>query len=168
MEAETSSLELRPPPSPDAYLPKPGFPILSTTLIGLGVLLLIMVVMKWRKSAAKPSPVKLRRLAYESAVRALNQAQANSGREAATVSSLVLRRYLATVSGDPALFETHEEFISRHDALTSLPEAARHAAVAGFDRLASLKYAKEPGLEDAAPVIESSRSLLETLNRSFA
>jgi len=168
MEAETSSLELKPPPSPDAYLPKPGFPMLSAILIGLGVLLLIVVVMKWRKVAGKPSPTKLRRLAYESALRALNQAQAESGREAATVSSLVLRRYLATVSGDPALFETHEEFISRHDALTSLPEEARQAAVAGFDRLASLKYAKEPGREDAAPVIESSRSLLETLNRSFA
>jgi hypothetical protein len=98
----------------------------------------------------------------------MDSAQAANGREAATVSSLVLRRYLSTVTGDPTLFETHEEFVSRHDALKSLPEPVRVAAVEGFDRLASLKYAREPGREEPAPVIQSSRALLETLHHAFA
>jgi len=40
------------------------------------------------------------------------------------LASLILREYLSSAAGDPALFETHEEFISRHDALQSLtPDA---------------------------------------------
>jgi Domain of unknown function (DUF4381) len=169
MEAEpSSSLELKPPPPPDALLPRPGFPLLGSVLISLGVLLLIIVVLKWRKARQSSDPTTLRRHAYEAALRSLNDATAANSREAATVSSLVLRRYLATVSGDPALFETHEEFVTRHDSLRALPEETRQAAVAGLDRLASLKYSMDARAEETASVFDASRSLLETFNRSFA
>lgn len=84
------------------------------------------------------------------------------------VSSLILRKYLSAAANDPALFETHEEFISRHDSLQALKPEARAAAEAGFTRLASLKYAPEIQEDAPAQVIADSRALLETLHQGFA
>jgi hypothetical protein len=66
------------------------------------------------------------------------------------------------------LFETHEEFVSRHDALLALTPEARAATETGFTRLAALKYA--PEIPDAVPaeVVAESRALLETLHHGFA
>ncbi len=168
MDSTTTSLELRPPPVPDALLPKQTFPPWAIAMIVTGVLLLGFVLVKLFTRKKFITPATLRQRAYLEALRTMEAAQAANGREAATVSSLVLRRYLSTVTGDPTLFETHEEFVSRHGALASLPEPARVAAVEGFDRLASLKYAREPGSEEPLPVIQSSRALLETLHHAFA
>lgn len=169
MESEAStSLELRPPPAPDPFLPKQVFPAWAIAMIATGVLLLVFVMVKLATRKQHANPATLRQRAYDEARKAMQASKPSNGREAATLSSLVLRRYLSTVTGDPTLFETHEEFVSRHDALTSLPEPARLAAVEGFDRLAALKYAREPGREEPGPVIESSRSLLDTLHHAFA
>ena len=89
------------------------------------------------------------------------------GLMAAVLASLTLRDYLATAADDPALFETHEEFIARHDSLAALTEKARAAAAAGFSRLAALKYAAEPPASTASLVIESARTLLDELHRGF-
>jgi hypothetical protein len=168
MEPAKTSLELRPPTAPDALLPKQTLPPWAIAMIVVGVLLLGFVLVRLFTRKRIITPATLRQRAYLEALRTMESVQASNGREAATVSSLVLRRYLSTVTGDPTLFETHEEFVSRHDALTSLPEPARVAAVEGFDRLASLKYARGTGSEAPAPVIESSRALLETLHHAFA
>ena len=59
-------------------------------------------------------------------------------RDAAVLSSLILRKYLATAAGDPALFETHEEFVARHDALqradSAGPRGHGGAVSAGWPR----------------------------------
>ena len=65
------------------------------------------------------------------------------------------------------MFETHEEFISRHDSLQALTAEARAAAEAAFTRLASLKYAEEIPDDDPAEVIADARKLLETLHQGF-
>lgn len=168
MESEPSSLALKPPPPPDALLPKAEFPLWAMAMIGLGVLILVLAIVKLCSRKKPIDPMTLRQQAYERAVRAINEATSSDGREAATEASLILRRYLATVSGDPALFETHEEFIARRDSLKSLAEEAREAARVQFDRLAALKYSKDVRSADAAPIFESSRALLETLHRAFA
>jgi len=168
MEAEPSSLALKPPPAPDALLPHAQFPWWAAAMIAVGVLLLVAVLMKLLTRRKPVDAVSLRLKAYQDALRALNEADATDGREAATRASLILRRYLATASGDPALFETHEEFISRRDSLKHLAEEAREAARTQFDRLAALKYSKDVRSAEAAPVFDSSRDLLETLHRAFA
>jgi hypothetical protein len=92
---------------------------------------------------------------------------APQSREAAVQCSLILRHYLSVAANDPALFETHEEFISRHDSLKALTELARAACEAGFARLASLKYSA--GFPDINPpeVVTESQALLETLHHGF-
>lgn len=168
MESESSSLALKPPPAPDALLPKEEFPLWAMAMIGVGVAMLLVVLLKLLTRRKPVDAVSLRLKAYQDALRSLTESPASDAREAATRASLILRRYLATASGDPALFETHEEFISRRDSLKHLAEEAREAARTQFDRLAALKYSGDIRSAEAAPIFESSRALLETLHRAFA
>ena len=70
-------------------------------------------------------------------------------------------------AGDPALFETHEETLARHDALARFDESARTTAAGGFARLAALKYDSHPPAGDPAGVLADARALLATLDRGF-
>ena len=165
---EKLTFELRPPASPDALVSQHG-PALWL-LIGGGLLLIafIAVLVFWLLRR-KPSvdSLAIRREALRIADRALADAKPSNIREAATLASLVLRRYLATVAGDPALFETHEEFIARRDSLARLQEAARINVAEGFSRLAALKYDRQPPTGDPAVVIDDARALLTTLDRAL-
>ncbi|BCU79767.1 LPXTG cell wall anchor domain-containing protein [Luteolibacter sp. LG18] len=164
------SFELRPPPSPEKLLPSggTGIPPWQIALAGTALLLLVAIfVLVFRKK--KPlDEISIRKRAYRDALRSLDEARPTGSREAATLSSFILRRYLAVVARDPSLYETHEEFVGRHDVLASLSPETREQTVAGFGHLASLKYGKETRAGEGAPVIESSRTLLETLNRALA
>lgn len=60
--------------------------------------------------------------------------------EVATESSLVLRHYLVHTLREPALFETHEEFLLRSDALSKLPGGARQRLAPLLSELAAAKY----------------------------
>jgi len=165
---EKLTFELRPPASPDALLSQNGPPL--WLLIGGGLLLAAVIggIVFWllrRKPAVDPSAI--RREALRVADRALADAKPSGIREAATLASLVLRRYLATVAGDPALFETHEEFIARRDSLARLEEDARAHAAEGFARLAALKYDRQPPTGDPTVVIDDARALLTTLDRAL-
>ncbi|HEY8962679.1 MAG TPA: hypothetical protein VIM57_10790 [Luteolibacter sp.] len=165
---EKLTFELRPPASPDALLSQHE-PSLWLFLGG-GLLLIVLIagIVFWllrRKPVADPSAI--RREALRAADRALAEAKPTGIRDAATLASLVLRRYLATVAGDPALFETHEEFIARRDSLARLQEAARTSVAEGFARLAALKYDRQPPTGDPAVVIDDARALLTTLDRAL-
>jgi len=163
MEEETRSFELHPPQPPDA-LPRP-FAIPWLVAAGLALLVACLVIALRRK--ARTTPESARRAAFRRAERDLVDSRPPDVREAATFASLVLRRYLATAAGDPALFETHEETVARHDALAGFDEAARTSAAACFARLSRLKYAPEPPAGDPAEVLADARTLLATLDRSF-
>ena len=165
---EKLTFELRPPASPDALVSQHGAPLWLP--IGGGLLLIafiavLLVGLLRRKPATDPSAI--RREALRVADRALAEAKPSGIREAATIASLVLRRYLATVAGDPALFETHEEFIARRDSLARLQEAARVNVAEGFARLAALKYDRQPPTGDPAVVLDDARALLTTLDRAL-
>ena len=88
--------------------------------------------------------------------------------ELATAESLHDPDGYVVRAGDPALFETHEEFVARHDALAALSADARHAAESGFSRLVALKYSPEIPQGDPKEVISDSRALLKTLHQGFA
>jgi hypothetical protein len=165
---QTHGFELLEPPSPVPLLPQHA---LWPWLLGGGVALLFLIAAVFfltRKKVRAVDPKALREAAFRDACAALSEAAAPDAREAATISSLVIRKYLCSAAGDPALFETHEEFVSRHGALAVLTNEARSAASSGFTRLAALKYAPEIPQAEPAHVIAESRALLETLHRGFA
>ena len=169
MAEQSNSLVLLDPPSPDALLPATGWwPWLAAAVAVLLVAGLV-IFMRRRKPAA-PSTAALREAAFAAAAAALTQITSPAVRDAAVLCSLILRQYLTSATGDPALYETHDEFTGRHDALTALTPEARAATAAEFDRWAALKYAPPDAVTatDTAELIEEARQLLTTLHHGFA
>ena len=168
MNGKTEGLELLEPASPEALVPDYGlWPWLAAALLVILLGIALWLFLRKRKPAGADLTAK-RKAALAEARNALENLAPGTCREAAVMSSLILRKYLSAAAGDPALFETHEEFISRRDSLHALTPAARAAAEEGFTRLAALKYA--PQIPDAEPrqVVADSRGLLTTLDRGFA
>ncbi|MFN5868426.1 MAG: hypothetical protein ACK46A_03745, partial [Akkermansiaceae bacterium] len=92
-----------------------------------------------RKSKIQyPNQSKL--LAYQDALSGLEKLDASIGKENVIIVSLVLRQYLAKAMNEPALYETHEEFIGRHDAIKGLSEDLKLEITNYFSKLAAIKY----------------------------
>lgn len=162
-----TTLELLDAPPPDPLLPGIGlWPWCFAAALPV-IALIVWLLLKRRKPVAV-DPLKIREQARNEAGAALDAVKTTDPRDAAVRSSLILRRYLSLAASDPALFETHEEFIARHDALARLNENARAAAGEGFYRLAALKYAPAIPQADAAAILADSRRLLDTLHHGFA
>lgn len=166
-ESAAANFELLDPPSPDALVPDSPVEPWMTAAAALFVLALLACLF-FRK---KKSPVAIRReariAAHAEALSALDSIHPDGPRDAAVQCSLILRKYLSIAAGDPALFETHEETLSRHEAFAGFTDDARRAASTAFSRLAALKYA--PTVPDVLTndVIHESRALLETLHLGF-
>jgi hypothetical protein len=138
----------------------------SAILIAVVVVTILLVRLKNRTPSANLA--KQREAARLEALTALNATTKSTTRDAAIRTSLILRRYLASAADDPALFETHEEFITRRDSLAALSQQARDAASAGFARLAKLKYsAAIESDDDPSHVINDARTLLDQLHNGF-
>ncbi len=169
MNESTASLELIEPEPPVVLVPDTGWSLWLAAGLGMALVITAIVVIRMvRKKSSYASPAALREAAFRDALAALNAIRAAETRDIAVQASLILRSYLAAAAADPALYETHEEFISRHDALQSLTADARNAAGTGFSRLATLKYAPQIPTESPDTVLGESRSLLETLHHGFA
>ncbi len=166
MNEPNSSFQLLEPSSPESLIPDPWLEPWMIAL-GLGLLLITLVLLLRKKKTAKVDPHAARLAAREEAKAALAAIDHQSPRDAAIQSSLILRNYLATAAADPALFETHEEYLSRHEALKEFSDASRKAAGEGFSRLAALKYAAQTPAADAGEVVTQSQALLETLHLGF-
>ncbi|RPJ34683.1 MAG: DUF4381 family protein [Verrucomicrobiaceae bacterium] len=167
MNGETTSLALQEEATPEALLPEHGmWPWwLAAAIIAVIIIAAVLVFRKRKPAAADVG--KLREAAFREALAALAENGGDDVRGAAVQCSLVLRKYLAAAAADPALFETHEEFIARQDSLQSLTENARAAAASGFSRLAALKYGPQIPDTPAADVIAESRTMLENLHHGF-
>lgn len=84
--------------------------------------------------------------------------------EVATDASLTLRGYLAETLEEPALFETHEEYLSRHDALEKLPSGSRERLAPLLEQLAEIKYGRSaPGDATALQLVDNSLEVLDGL-----
>jgi 4-amino-4-deoxy-L-arabinose transferase-like glycosyltransferase len=169
MTISASALELRDGPLPDGLIPTHG---MWPWWVGAGLVAVLALIL-WRllrpRRPAAADPLESRHRAYVEALAALDAAQSAGGvREAAVQASLILRKYLSLAAADPALFETHEEFMARHHALSALTAPARSAAADGFARLARLKYGPGDPVVDSAALVSEARTLLETLHRGFA
>ena len=87
--------------------------------------------------------------------------------EAATRISGAIRLYLATVCGDSSLFETHEEFLGRHQALQNFPEETRSQVSTILCQLAAMKYAR-PDSPEASSLGAQSRAVIDQLHQQVA
>ena len=167
MNEKSGNFELLEPASPEALVPDSWLePWMILVAVLLALALLAVVILK-KKKVARLDPLAVRQAAHAAAAAALDKIGAVPAREAAVQSSLILRRYLSVVAGDPALFETHEEYVSRHEALKAFSEDARSAASLGFARLAAIKYAAETPDMATEQVISGSQTLLEILHHGI-
>jgi len=125
-------------------------------------LVLLVVFLKRKKTVADPHREK--REAYNAAMAEFREGAGGGLRETAVRVSGILRRYLARSMQEPALFETHEEFVSRHDALKDLPEEVRQEVAVFFARLAEVKYAPETPHEGWQEIQAGGLELLERIH----
>lgn len=169
MPESPTSLEWIDPPPPESLLPDSCIPqswIVAAALLAFAFLAAVMIF--WKKQRKiRFDPQKRRKDAYQEARSALAALNATDVREAAVQCSLILRRYLSLACGDPSLFETHEEFIARHEALSALGENARTKATQGFERLVALKYTQTTPGETTPGITREAEALLETLHHGF-
>lgn len=128
------------------------------------ILSLVLLVLFLMRKKVVTDPGRDKREAYAAAKAAFGKGAAADAREAAVTVSEILRRYLAGSLREPALFETHEEFISRHDALKDLPEDIRGSVAAFFAQLAGLKYAPVAQHADPAAIHAGGLQLLERIH----
>jgi len=109
--------------------------------VGIAVLLATVGLLIWLKTRKKkiqlpPTPEELALAELERIER-----EAPGLRECSLRISMALRRFLTGRTQDPALFETHEEFSQRMDALSSIPKSCQHDTRLLLEKLAGFKYA---------------------------
>ena len=162
-----NALELQDIIPAEQLLLEPGWPLWAWALIALAAILLVTLIVKLVTRTKSASPVDLHKanlLAYQQAMERIKDAATLPVLDAATITSGAIRQYLTIVSGDPSLFETHEEFISRHKALDKYPEQIRQQVTHAFSLLAQLKYDKDRG-GDPASLSADGCVLLEALHQ---
>ncbi len=169
MDEKTANFELLEPKNPESLIPDSRIEPWMTVVAALLVLGLLLFLKFRKKSSPALNHVTIRNAAYTEASARLDAiGNQTPAREAAVIASMTLRKYLSVAAGDPALFETHEETISRHDVLSELSPEARSAAVDGFSRLAALKYSKEESHIEAVAIAADAATLLKTLHHGFS
>jgi Domain of unknown function (DUF4381) len=164
MDQPLKDFRLMEPILPEA--PGPGLVPWIVGLLVLGAILMALVI--WARQRHSPShSLRFKELAYRNAVETLTRIAPVGIRETAIQSSLILRQFLAQVTNDPALYETHEEFITRQNSLQSLRPETQSTAKQLFDRLAAIKYASEVPDHQPSELIANSKSLLTTLHKEL-
>lgn len=151
----------------EPMIPKSEIPWLWIALISAILAVILAIVIYQRRKRAN-DPKKIREHAFQQSLADLDAITHADAQSAAVQSSMILRKYLSIAADDPALYETHEEFIARHDALQKIPQQKRNETSATFARLAALKYAPTTPDAHAEPIIGESRDLLVSLHAALA
>ncbi|MEN9990539.1 MAG: hypothetical protein RLZZ224_241 [Verrucomicrobiota bacterium] len=162
MEENAPSLELYDIPEVQDLIPRFWMPWWAWLVV---LSLAIATYATARAIRRKPRAPRTRSEAFAFAQRQLKQAESiQHGVERSTAVSLILRRYLSLAFADPSLYETHEEFLSRHEALASLPEDLRRALTDFFSTLCRYKYAPTSNPVDLSPIVPQASRLLDQLH----
>lgn len=170
MEESTQDLRLVEPPSADGLMPHPinwG----AWCVIGVVILLLVVIaILIWRKARQSPAANEenLQQKARADAMAALAGCPMINPNQTATECSLIVRRYLSELTGDPALYETHEQWVMRHDALEDFNDSLKEQIGELFAKLAALKYAPEHQGGSPAAMVENSRHVVDAAYREVA
>lgn len=161
MEEKAPSLELYDIPPVQDLLPRfwlPWWAWLTAALTLLAVFLLVRALRGRKKKEINSEE------AYQRAMDSLEQAKDIPHIVAlATAVSLILRRYLAVALADSSLFETHEEFLARHQALETVPDELRRSLTDYFSTLCRYKYAPTATSVDGSLLVPQATSLLQQL-----
>ena len=129
------------------------------------VIIVFLVALLLRKKTVFDAS-KEKSEAYLEAKVALSECDELDPRESAIRVSMILRRYLARSMNELALFETHDEFIARHDGLKDLPDDLKCGVAALFSKLAAVKYAPDDIVSiQAHPTFAEAGSLLERIHK---
>lgn len=83
----------------------------------------------------------------------------------ATQLSLITRRYLQRAFGDPALFETSEEFHARSSSLQNLPEPAAQQIRSYLEAISQQKYAPVDADSHHDHLIQQTSELLREISK---
>lgn len=167
MNRQPGNFELLEPSLPEALVPDSWVEPWMIALVLLFVVMSLAVLILKKKKARPADPRSIEGAAHAEAFAALQKIETPHPRDVAVHASLILRNYLSVCARDPALFETHEETISRHEALKDFSEDARQAAGHGLARLAALKYASGTGDISKDAVVTESLQLLKNLHHGF-
>jgi len=160
---EPDFYQLRDPIPAEKFLPGPEMHWWIWGLLALAAILviaLLVAILRRSKQGPRVDPSAARRRAL-AALAGIDPSKRAA--EVATEVSLLLRRFLADTLGDPALFETHEEFLSRQASLDGLPEDQRQQTRDHFATLAHLKYGPDTEA-DTTELLTETRQLLENLH----
>jgi hypothetical protein len=131
----------------------------------VAVAILAFLLLRRKKPAVDLS--KEKREAYFEAKSDLGKLGDVDLRDTTIRVSIILRRYLARSMNEPALFETHEEFIARHYGLKDLPDDMRSEVGGFFSKLAAFKYAPDDiGSGNAHEIHADGTALLERIHRA--
>lgn len=165
MDPSTEDVRFIEPPSTDELIPSSlGWEI---WLIMTGALLVVMLAawFIWRQGQRSgQASINIHQEAHAEAISALAACTSEEPNPVATECSLVLRRYMAKVTDDPALFETHEEWLSRHEAIEPFGDSIKEQIHSLFSQLAEWKYTPAGHGETPNIMIERSRDLLEAIH----
>lgn len=163
--------ELKDIPDADRLLPMPGVSEWLLLVLFFGLALALAIFLIWRKRRVATAKSGQRSAAYRLAVAALETWQSATAEipipQLAADISLILRGYIETATGDPALFETREELSRRDSALQQLDEATRDGLIAFLTELSSLEYGPQAKanrhdlLAKAGALLEQARHGLE-------
>ena len=138
---------------------------IALPLLLLAILVVLGILIFKKKRCYDSS--NLKREAFQQAMAELAKLDESLGKENVITVSLVLRKYLAKVMAEPALYETHEEFIGRHDAIKGFNEELKVAISEYFSKLASLKYGPDEGIvSDVELLKRGAANLLERIHSS--
>lgn len=144
---------------PTPHLPGVMLPfwvwIAATVVVLAGVLALLIILLRRPRRPTKPPLDDVYEMSRDQLDALRGELDSLPIAEVATRASLAVRFYLAACLEEPALYETHEEFLLRDDALDKLPAGARGRLNPLLEHLAELKYG--PSGEDP----NASRALVD-------
>ncbi len=145
---------------------------LTLSLAGLLLLLLMLAALYLTRKKSKEAPAPSAQEIAMAALQALaeDSKRLSSRPQLSIALSLILREYITHETQDPALFETHQEFSQRFDALSHLAIKSKRATHLLLEKLADYKYAGEYALslEESHQAIEETRALITRIEEERA
>ncbi|TAG09564.1 MAG: hypothetical protein EAZ42_06350 [Verrucomicrobia bacterium] len=165
MKSEELNFALLEPESVHKKLPEHSLDGATIVIAVLILAIAIAAILFWKNRKRAIDPHAEQKRAFKQASEALNRLTEMDTRASALSASHILREYLEQSERDSALFETHEEFSLRADALGHLGEQTRTHLYNYFAKLSRCKYASDlPPMQPSA-IIHEGIELLNSLNR---
>ncbi|MBK1791262.1 DUF4381 family protein [Persicirhabdus sediminis] len=149
----------------DSYLQEAAAPQWATGLaIAAGVIIVIAIIWALR-SPQKKYGKSQGQLANEALTSLKERCAELSNKELATELSLILRRFLDVTYQDPSIYQTHEEFILREDALLNIDNDKRSHLLDFLTHLNAFKY-KQQSTAAQDELIKQANELLTQLSKN--